>query len=114
MSQIIGLDLARPDSDLSVFAVMRDGILQQFAPLPPMAPIGTAVEVEMRLAEYWRKHGHLYERMAKAWPLRRLSPSLPLIRYGRRKRRWRRLGATHIGLSSGKGWQVPDVKIVVR
>lgn len=71
----------------------------------------TATEIAVRLAEYNKRYGHLYERMRKAWPLR--LPAVTCIKYGRRKPRRRVYGYTHVGLLTGKGWQAPDVKISI-
>lgn len=104
---IIGLDLAWPDSDMTVYAEMRDRILQSFrVELPPDRPTSTAVEIEMRLAEYMAKHGHLYESMRKSWPIRSaLEAKTPCIKYGRRKRKCRRVIGSSVGLLTGKMWQ---------
>lgn len=101
--RIVGLDLAKPGSDMTVMAELRDEIMHAFrVDIPPERPSRTATEVEMRLADYWRRSGHLYERMAKAWPLRPSEVRVPCIKYGRRKRKWRRLIGPPIGLLTGK------------
>lgn len=104
---IVALDFARPDSDMTVYAEMRDRIMQSFrVDLPPERPASTATEVEMRIAEYIAKHGHLYEPIRKAWPFRSvLEAKTPCIKYGRRKRKWRRVLGSGVGLLSGKMWQ---------
>jgi len=104
---IIGLDLARPDSDMTAYAEMRDGIMQSFrVDLPPARSTRTAVEIEMRIAEHMAERGHLYERMRNAWPIRSiLEAKTPCIRYGRRKRKWRRVIGSNVGLLTGKMWQ---------
>lgn len=104
---IIGLDLARPGSDMTVYAEMRDGILRSFQiDLPPERPTSTATEVQMRIAEHMATHGHLYESMRKAWPIRSLlEAKTPCIKYGRRKRKWRRVFGSSVGLLTGKMWQ---------
>lgn len=106
---LIGLDPARPGSDMTVLAVLRDQVLEAFkVELPPAQPTSTAVEIEMRLASYMAKHGHLYDRMRKMWPLRR--PSVACIKYGRRKPTRRVLFGCTVGLLTGKAWQ-PQVRI---
>lgn len=104
---IMGLDLARPDSDMTMLAIYRDGILDPFSiEQLPTTQESTATEIEMRLAEYMAKHGHLYERMRNAWPIRSaLEMKTPCIRYGRRKRKWRRIIGSNVGLLTGKMWQ---------
>lgn len=91
--RIIGLDPARPGSDATVMAEMRDDILQAFrVEIPANSADSTVAEVEMRLRDAartlapMREHFAAYNRhlLAVAMELR-----VPCIRYGRRKRRIR-------------------------
>lgn len=108
---IIGLDFAKPGSDATVYSQMRGKLLEAFRiDIPPERPTNTAVEIEMRLASYMAKHGHLYDRMRMMWPLRR--PSVACIKYGRRKPKRRVLFGCTVGLMTGKAWQ-PQVRIEI-
>jgi len=101
--RIVGLDFANPGSDMTVMAELRNSLMQAFrVDLPPEQPLRSATEVEMRLADYWRRKAYLYESMAKALPIRALEVRVQCIKYGRRKRKWRRLIGPPIGLLTGK------------
>lgn len=55
---------------------------------------GTAVEVEMRLQDYNRRMGNVHDRMRQFSDVvlqMIMDTKVPLIRYGRRKRRHRRM-----------------------
>lgn len=79
--------------------------------LPPERPARTAVEIEVRLADHMAKHGHLYDRMRKMWPVR--LPTAACIKYGRRKPKRRVIGGCIVGLLTGKAWQ-PQVRIEIK
>lgn len=101
--RIVGLDFAKPGSDMTVMAEMRDGLMRAFhVELPPEQPSRTATEVEMRIADHWRRNSYLYQRMTNAWPLSVSELRVPCIKYGHRKRKWRRLFGPPICLMTGK------------
>lgn len=81
--QVIGVDPARPGSDETVI-VLRGSM-------------SSAIEVEHRLKHYNQRMGNVHDRMrqfsASVFELM-LTRKVPLIRYGRRKRRHRRLFPT--------------------
>lgn len=104
--QIVGMDLARPGSDMTVLAELRDGVVRVLClDMPDSQPHSTATEINIRLAEYMAKHGHLYERMRKSWPLRVSTMKVACIKYGRRKAKSRCAFGKSVDLLSGKMWQ---------
>lgn len=78
--QIIGIDPARPGEDETVMVIRGS--------------MSSAIEVEARLAQYNRRMGNVHDRMrqfASDVFEKMLTTKVPLIKYGRRKRRYRRL-----------------------
>lgn len=76
----IGIDPALPGSDETVMVIHGS--------------FSTAVEVEARLAEFNRRMGNVHDRMRQFTSAvldQLLTIRVPLIKYGRRKRRYRRM-----------------------
>lgn len=80
MTTFMGIDPARPGEDQTVIAVHGS--------------LCTAIEIEHRLADYNHRVGNMHDRMrqfsAHLFGLL-LTTKVPLIKYGKRKRRHRRL-----------------------
>lgn len=78
--QIIGIDPARPGSDETVMVIR--------------GPMSSAIEVEHKLAQYNQRMGNVHDRMrqfsSELFEMM-LTMKVPCIKYGRRKRRCRRL-----------------------
>lgn len=77
---IIGIDPARPGSDESVMVIR--------------GPMSTAIEMEHRLAQYNERMGSVHDRLRQFSVdvfERMLTTKVPCIKYGRRKRKFRRL-----------------------
>lgn len=78
--QIIGIDPARPGSDETVMAIRGS--------------MSSAIEMEHRLAHYNRRMGNVHDRLRQFSSSvfeTMLTMKVPCIKYGRRKRRHRRL-----------------------
>lgn len=77
---VIGIDPARPGEDETVMVIRGS--------------MSSAIEMEHRLALYNRRMGNVHDRLRQfssdVFELM-LTSKVPLIRYGRRKRRHRRL-----------------------
>lgn len=78
--QILSIDPARPGSDETVMAIRGS--------------MSSAIEIEHKLAHYNQRMGNVHDRLrqfsANVFETM-LTTKVPLIKYGRRKRRHRRL-----------------------